>query len=113
MQQGITACGIETQFLLLQTTFAEKTLQQGITACGIETLKLALGEMNPDLHCCNRVLLLAVLKLIEFDFVVIIYIAPLQQGITACGIETNLSMLWFGFVKIFLPVATGYYRLRY
>ena len=65
LQQGITACGIETSPLQPQHIRPVYRLQQGITACGIETRPVT----------CNIIDVRVELKL--------------QQGITACGIETK------------------------
>ena len=94
MQQGITACGIETSAkqdnhvnemfdkscnralpltvlkrvqyctILFRPYFKNLVLQQGITACGIETRT-------------------------NYKIINTLIMNPLQQGITACGIETN------------------------
>ena len=89
-------------------------LQQGITACGIETAELqALAIFSPSSSapCCNRALPLAVLKQYYFRRDTYINSTPLQQGITACGIETGRQTCRVQSRR--LSVATGHYRLRY
>ena len=93
MQQGITACGIETPYEQLVEVLMDPLLQQGITACGIETAELqALAIFSPSSSapCCNRALPLAVLKQYYFRRDTYINSTPLQQGITACGIESTI-----------------------
>ena len=78
MQQGITACGIETSLYPGSTKMvcSSSMLQQGITACGIETF--VVDVIFPKYFLgCNRALPLAVLKLIVINFIhVFVVFAP-------------------------------------